>query len=75
MKNTITERDKIELCSYWTYQDYTMQKDFDVNVKKFKIVDEYHANENTNGLIKNKVKGIDIDNITEEQIENTMFIS
>ncbi len=36
MKSTITERDKIELSSYWAYQDYIMPKDFNFNGKKFK---------------------------------------
>lgn len=36
VNNKITERDKIELSSYWAYQDYTIPKDFNFNGKKFK---------------------------------------
>ena len=45
--NKINDRDIAELSSYWVYQDINEKKDFKVNGKRFKQIDNY--NDNMNG--------------------------
>ena len=46
--NEITERDKIELSSYWAYQDMNNKTRINVNGKYFKIIDSYHSENYSN---------------------------
>lgn len=46
--NKINDRDIAELSSYWVYQDINEKKDFKVNGKRFKQIDNYNDNSNDN---------------------------
>ena len=46
--NKINDRDISELNSFWVYQDLKISKDIDVNGKKFRQVDEFKDNINSN---------------------------
>lgn len=41
--NKINDRDIAELSSYWVYQDINEKKDFKVNGKRFKQIDNYNV--------------------------------
>lgn len=46
--NKINDRDLTELSSYWVYQNIDIKKEFKVNGKRFKQVDSYNDDKNSN---------------------------
>lgn len=48
MNTTINERDKVELSSFWAYQNLSKDMKIPVNGKYFKVIDNYSNNKNKN---------------------------
>ncbi|AVO03106.1 hypothetical protein A9958_12095 [Staphylococcus simulans] len=48
VNNKITDRDKIELSSFWVYQKLKKEKIIKVNNKQYKVIDDVHYEKNQN---------------------------